>query len=148
MPVEKVERGTERARELLRFVETCSWTEVRDHVAQMIRDWAFEDWETMFAAVRDGRIVGMASILKTDYYPLPEITPWVSCIFVTEEYRGQGICGELIDCANRCLKAAGFSRSYIPTGISGLYERYGYRYLRDIVNYGGEVDRLYGKDLD
>ena len=28
-----------------------------------------------------------------------------------------------------------------------LYEKYGYHYLKDIVNYGGGRDRLYGKDL-
>ena len=28
-----------------------------------------------------------------------------------------------------------------------LYEKYGYRYVKDIVNYGGGTDRLYAKDL-
>lgn len=28
---------------------------------------------------------------------------------------------------------------------TGLYEKYGYRYLRDITNYGGGTDRLYVK---
>ncbi len=146
--IEKVEQGSELAQELLRFVETCSWTDVREHVAQTLRDWEFTDWETMFAAVRDGRIVGMASVMKTDYYPLLEVFPWVSCVFVTEEYRGRRISGELIAFANRYLRALGFRRSYIPTEFTGLYEKYGYRYLRDIVNYGGGVDRLYVKDLD
>ena len=54
--------------------------------------------------------------------------------------------GELIACANRYLKSLGFDRSYIPSAQVGLYERYGYRYLRDIVNYGGGTDRLYVKD--
>lgn len=29
----------------------------------------------------------------------------------------------------------------------GLYEKYGYRYLWDIVNYGGEADHLFVKEL-
>ena len=145
--IEKVERGSELAEELLRFVEQCSWIEARDHIAQMIREWVFTDWETMFAAVSDGNIVGMASVMKTDYYPIPEVFPWVSCIFVTEKFRGRRISGELIACANRYLKQLGFARSYIPSEFSGLYEHYGYEYLRDIVNYGGGTDRLYAKDL-
>ena len=28
-----------------------------------------------------------------------------------------------------------------------MYEKYGYRYLKDIVNYGGGTDRLYVKEL-
>ena len=97
------------------------------------------------AAIIDGKIVGMASTMKTDYYPLPDIYPWVSCIFVSEEYRGRKISGELIAYANRYLKDNGFDRSYIPAGFFGLYEHYGYTYLKDIVNYGGGTDHLFVK---
>ena len=145
--VEKVDRGTSLADQLLSFVEHCSWEGVKEHIAQMLTSWDFSDWETMFAATVDGKIVGMASVLKTDYYPLPDIFPWVSCIFVSEAYRGHRISGELISCANRYLKEQGFERSYIPTEYSGLYEHYGYQYLREITNYGGGTDRLYVKEI-
>ena len=143
----KVDQGTELADMILTYVEGCSWAEVKEHVAEMIRSWAFSDWETMFAAIQDGKIAGMAAVLKTDYYPLPDIFPWVSCIFVSEEYRGQKISGDLIAYANQYLKKNGFSRSYIPTGFLGLYEHYGYTYLKDIVNYGGGTDHLFVKNF-
>lgn len=147
LSVVKVEKDTPFAQEFLHFVENCSWREVRDHIAGLIREWKFTDWETMFAAVKDGRIVGMASVLKTDYYPLPEIFPWVSCVFVEKPYRGQRISEKLIDAANRYAKEQGFTKTYIPTEYTGLYERYGYTYVKDIVNYGGGTDRLYVKSL-
>ena len=143
----KVDKGTELADKLLTYVESCSWVEVKAHIAEMIRSWEFSDWETMIVMITDGKIVGMASVMKTDYYPLPDIFPWVSCIFVSEEYRGRKISGELIDHANRYLKEKGFSRSYIPSEFTGLYERYGYTYLRDIVNYGGGTDHLFVKEF-
>ena len=147
LSVVKVEKDTPFAQEFLHFVANCSWTEVRDHIAGLIREWKFTDWETMFAAVKDGRVVGMVSVLKTDYYPLPEIFPWVSCVFVEKPYRGQRISKKLIDAANRYAKEQGFTRTYIPTEHKGLYERYGYTYVKDIVNYGGGTDRLYVKNL-
>ncbi len=143
----KVDRGTELADLLLTYAEGCSWAEAKEHIAEMIRSWAFKDWETMFAAISDGKIVGMAAALMTDYYPLPDICPWVSCIFVSEEYRGQKLSGDLIAYANKYLKRNGFGRSYIPSGFFGLYERYGYTYLKDIVNYGGGTDHLFVKDF-
>jgi GNAT superfamily N-acetyltransferase len=143
----KVEKDTPFVDEFLHFVENCSWTEVRDHIAGLIREWQFTDWETMFAAVKDGKIIGMTSVLKTDYYPLPDIYPWVSCVFVEKPYRGQRISEKLIEKANAYAKEQGFTKTYIPTEFTGLYERYGYRYLKDIVNYGGGTDRLYVKDL-
>ena len=145
--IRKVDKDTELSKMLLSLVENCSWTEAKDHIAGMIRSWAFSDWETMFAALRDGKIVGMASAMKTDYYPLPDICPWVSCVFVSEEYRGQKISGELIEYANQYLKDHGFSRSYIPTESFGIYEHYGYIYLKDIVNYGGGTDHLFVKEF-
>ena len=145
--IRKVDKDSELSKMLLSFVENCSWTEAKDHIAGMIRSWAFSDWETMFAALRDGKIVGMASAMKTAYYPLPDICPWVSCVFVSEEYRGQKISGELIEYANQYLKDHGFSRSYIPTESFGIYEHYGYIYLKDIVNYGGGTDHLFVKEF-
>ena len=74
MMIIKVDRDTELAKMLLSFAENCSWDGVKDHIADMLRSWTFSDWETMFAAIADGKIVGMASVMKTDYYPLAEIS--------------------------------------------------------------------------
>lgn len=145
--VRKVAEGTPLAAELLEFAEGFSWEEVREHTVRTIRDWLFEEWETPFAAVADGRIIGMATLMKTDYYPLPEVFPWVSTVFVSEAFRGRRISEKLIDAANAFASSLGFKRTYIPSEYVGLYEKYGYRYVRDIVNYGGGVDRLYAKQL-
>lgn len=143
----KVDKNTSFADDFLHFAENCSWTEVRDHIAALIRNWEFSDWETMFAAFADGRIVGMASILKTDYYPMPEIFPWISCVFVETEYRGLRLSEKLIAYAEEYAKQQGFKKAYIPSEHTGLYEKYGYTYVKDIVNYGGGTDRLYAKEL-
>lgn len=145
--IKKVEKDTKLQEELLEFVKNCSWVETKDHIASNIEKWVFEDWETIFAAVAGGKVVGMTSIMKTDYYPVTDIYPWVSCVFVTEDYRGQRLSAKLIAKANEYAKDLGFERTYIPSEHNGLYERYGYTYLRDIVNYGGDVDRLYVKEL-
>ncbi len=142
----KAEKDTAFAKEFLHFVKQCSWTEVREHIARMLRKWEFSDWEAMFGAVLDGKIIGMTSILKTDYYPLPEIFPWISCVFVEKEYRGERISEKLIRHAEGYAKEQGFKKVYIPSEHTGLYEKYGYRYVKDIVNYGGGTDRRYEKE--
>lgn len=147
LEIRKVDKNTEMADRLLNFVENFSWIDVKEHILWTINNWSFTDWETMFVAVADGQIVGMASIMKTDYYPLPEIYPWISSVFVTESYRGHRISEKLINFANDYAKENGFKRTYIPTEHIGLYEKYGYRYLKDIVDYGKETVRLYVKDL-
>lgn len=145
--IRKVDRGTEMAEALLRFVENFSWDEVKEHTVRVIQNWEFEGWETPFVVLADGCIAGMVTIMKSDYYPLPEIFPWISTLFVSEEYRGSRISGKLVDFANEYAKQHGFDRTYIPSEHIGLYEKYGYSYLRDIVNYGGGTDRLYVREL-
>ena len=145
--IRKVEKGTLLADQLIDFVAHFSWEEVKEHTLKSLHQWEFTDWETMMVAIVKGKIVGMASLLKTDYYPLPEICPWVSSLFVSEEYRGQRISQMLVDYANAYALSLGFVRTYIPSEHVGLYEKYGYTYLKDIVNYGGGTDRLYVKEL-
>ena len=145
--IEKVDKGTKTATALLEFVKSFSWEEVKEHTVRVIKDWEFEEWETPFVAMADGRIIGMVTLMKTDYYPLPEIYPWVSTLFVSEEYRGNRISKRLIDFANEYANSLGFDTTYIPSEHTGLYEKYGYSYLKDITNYGGGTDRLYAKEI-
>lgn len=147
LEIRKVDKDTDLAEKLIRFVEHFSWEDVKEHILQMLRTWAFTDWEAVFVAIADGQIVGMTTVMKTDYYPLPEIFPWISSVFVSEDYRGHRISEKLIDFANAYAKANGFDRTYIPSEHIGLYEKYGYRYLKDIVNYVNGTDRLYVKEL-
>jgi GNAT superfamily N-acetyltransferase len=145
--IKKVDRGTEMAEELLAFVKNFSWNEVKEHTIRVVGNWEFEEWETPLVALAGDCIVGMVTIMKTDYYPLPEIYPWISTLFVSEEYRGHRISKKLIDFANEYAKDIGFDNTYIPSEHIGLYEKYGYSYIRDIRNYGGGTDRLYVKNL-
>ena len=145
--IRKVNRDTALLNSLVDFVEHFSWLEVKEHTLRVLGNWEFEAWETPFAAMAGDRIVGMATLMKTDYYPLPEIYPWISTLFVSEEYRGRRISAGLIDFANRYAKGIGFSKTYIPTGHIGLFEKYGYHFVKNIVNYGNGVDRLYEKDI-
>ena len=145
--IQKVDKNTYLADDLLNFVENFSWLAVKEHTVKVIQNWEFADWETPFIAMVNGQIVGMVTIMKSDYYPLPEVFPWISTLFVSETFRGNRISGKLIDFANEYAKDIGFNRTYIPTGHIGLYEKYGYCYIKDIVNYGGDTDRLYTKEL-
>ncbi len=145
--LQKVDKGTPLAEDLLDFVKNFSWLDVKEHTVRVLENWEFEEWETPFVATVNGKIVGMATIMKSDYYPLPQIFPWISTLFVSEEYRGNRISEKLIEFANQYAKAIGFDKTYIPTENIGLYEKYGYRYVKDIVNYGNGIDRLYVKEL-
>lgn len=148
LTIQKVNKDSEMASKLINFIENFSWIAIKDHMIKMVQIWKFIEWETPFVATIDNTIIGMVTIMKSDYYNLSDIYPWVSSVFVSEEYRGNKISGNLIDFANTYAKEIGFKKTYIPTKYVGLYEKYGYYYLKDIVNYNNGVRRLYVKELE
>ena len=141
----KVEQGSILAKMFRDYVASFSWEEAKEHLLRMINTWTRTTLEAPFVMLNGEKIIGMVTVAKTDYYPLPDIFPRVSGIFVSEEYRGHRLSGQLIDFANAYLRSLGFVKSYIPSIHTGLYEKYGY--VLDIVNYGGGTDRLYRKEL-
>ena len=128
------------------FAENCSWVAGK-HFAQLLRENRFTDWEAAFAAVEDGEVIGYCTFLKEDYYPENRYSPWISSLFVDEVFRGRGIAGKLIKAAEEYAKANGFIIVYIPSDMSGFYEKYGYEKIDSLINYGGDTDDIFRKEL-
>ena len=128
------------------FAENCSWVAGK-HFAQLLRGNRFTDWEAAFAAIKDGEVIGYCSFLKEDYYPENRYSPWISSLFVDEVFRGRGIAGKLIKAAEEYAKANGFITVYIPSDMSGFYEKYGYEKIDTLINYGGDTDDIFSRVL-
>ena len=128
------------------YAQHCSWV-AGPHLAGMLRENRFTDWEAVFAAMQGEEIIGYCTFLKTDYYPENRYWPWISSMFVGESHRGQGVCGMLIEGAVRYAREQGFQRVYIPSDMVGFYERYGFAKIDELVNYGGDVDSIFARDI-
>lgn len=128
------------------FAENCSWIAGK-HVAQMMRENRFTDWEAIFFAMEDGRFAGYCTFLKEDYYPENRYSPWISSMFVEESFRGRRLSGQMIDFVCGYAREKGFRRVYIPTDTPRLYERFGFTVIDSLTNYGGDVDQILAKDI-
>ncbi len=128
------------------YAEHCAWV-AGPHLAGMLRENRLTDWEAVFAAFDRGEIIGYCTFLKTDYYPENRYSPWISSIFVEERHRRKGVCGLLIEAAVRYARKQGFRRVYIPSDMNGFYERFGFCRIDELVNYGGDVDGVFARDI-
>lgn len=128
------------------YAQSCSWI-AGPHLAEMLRENRFSDWEAVFAAMDGERIVGFCTFLKTDYYPENRYWPWISSIFVDEQYRGRRISGLMIEKAIEYAKEQGFDKVYIPSDMTGFYEKYGFELMDRLVNYGGDEDNVFMKRI-
>lgn len=85
----------------------------------------FKDWESVFVAVKDDKIVGYCTIAEKDFYPESRYSPWVSLVFVDEKCRGNRISQKMIEKVLEYAKGIGLKKVYIPTDMDGFYEKYG-----------------------
>lgn len=131
---------------IIEYAESCSWVAGK-HVAEMMRENRFQDWEAVFAAVDGGSVIGFCTLMKTDYYPENRYSPWISSIFVDEHHRGSRISEKMVRHASDYAKAQGFCKVYIPSGMNGFYEKYGFEKIDELKNYGGDIDNIYSKDV-
>ena len=144
--VERLTPDSPRWQQAIDLAQHCSW-EAGPHFAQLLRENRFADWETAFAACAGDEVVGFCSFLKEDYYPDHRYWPWISSLFVTEAWRGRRVSRQLIRAAEEYAQAAGFDTVYIPSDMEGFYEKCGYVPCDRLVNYGGDTDTIFRKDL-
>jgi len=142
----KAEKESELWVRLTEYADNCSWLAGK-HLADMMRGYEFKLWEGVFAAVSDGEIAGFCTFLETDYYPDNRYFPWISTVFVDEKYRGSRISGKMIEKVCEHAREHGFSRVYIPSDMTGFYEKYGFSKIDELVNYGGDTDNIFVKDI-
>lgn len=124
------------------FAENCSWIAGK-HMAGMLKENRFTDWESFFIAVKNNHIIGYCSFLKEDYYPENRYSPWISGVFVTENERGKRVSHKMIEAAVNYAKENEFSKVYIPSDMKGFYEKCGFAKIDKLKNYGGDEDDIF-----
>ncbi len=78
---------------------------------------------TLVASLR-GKPVGTVSLKESDLETRPDLTPWVTSLFVVERFRGKGIGARLMDAVE--LKAArlGIKKLFLFTADPDLATRF------------------------
>ena len=146
MLVQRVEPNSGLEKQLIVYARNCSWV-AGEHLAMLIEERQLTDWEAVFVLTDEKGIWGFCTLLKTDYYPENRYWPWISSIFVDEQYRGRRISGLMIEKAMEYAKEQGFDKVYIPSDMTGFYEKYGFELIDRLVNYGGDEDNVFMKRI-
>ena len=82
--------------------------------------------------------VGFVSLIKTNHPSKPELTPWLSSLFVLPELRNEGIGKFLVNACIEKARAHGHSKLFLMTADkAAYYERLGWQ-RHEIVQRGGK----------
>ncbi len=133
--------------ETIALAEGCSWR-AGPVLASLMRDAQFLSWERVFCAVEGGRVVGFCTLTARDELPEKyDYTPFIGFVFVEEAARGHRISEQLLRGAEAYAAELGFDVLYIMSGEKGLYEKYGFRFLKELPTIYGGMDQLFVKEL-
>ena len=146
MNISRIEPNSEIWGKIINYSKSCSWVAGK-HLADMMENDSLTEWESVFAAISENKIIGFCTFLKTDYYPENRYSPWISSIFVDEAYRGCRISGKMIETVIAYAKKQGFSKVFIPSDMIGFYEKYGFEKIDELQNYSGEFDSIFAKEI-
>ena len=74
-------------------------------------------------------IVGGLGVIENDFHDRKDLAPNVCAVYTEQEYRCQGIAGQLLDTVVDDMKSKGISPIYLITDHTNFYERYGWEFL-------------------
>lgn len=75
------------------------------------------------------KIVGGLGVIENDFHDRKELSPNICAVYVEENYRCQGIAGEMLDFACQDMKERGRDTLYLLTDHTSFYERYGWNFF-------------------
>ena len=75
------------------------------------------------------KIVAGLGVIENDFHNRPDLSPNICAVYTEQDYRKQGIAGELLNMAVEDLKSKDIRPVYLLTDHQGFYERYGWEFL-------------------
>ena len=128
------------------YAEACSWR-AGVSLAHDMRGGAFEDWETVIAALDGAAVCGFCTVSKKDCMPDLPYTPYVGYVFVDEACRGRRLSEKMIAFAGEYLKGLGFHEMYLTSDHVNLYEKYGFTAIDRQQAFWGGLETIFRKAL-
>lgn len=137
--------------------------------AELVSRWVAEEWrrlplhDYLDAVTRDekwaaplprvliaqshGTVIGTASLLEADMENRRDLDPWLGCVYVHPEHRGQGIGSRLIERAEQMAESLGFRTLHLFTSEhQDLYEGHDWSVV-ERTTYEGEDVAIMRKEI-
>lgn len=96
-----------------------------------------------FIALEAGRPVATVGLWRSDLLSRQDLTPWLAALYVDEAHRGKGLGRRLLEYVAGFSRRAGFERLYLYTAFTGYYERFGWEYMGEGMEYPEQRVFLY-----
>ncbi|PDO84267.1 GNAT family N-acetyltransferase [Kosakonia pseudosacchari] len=96
-----------------------------------------------FVLVDEDQLLGTVGLWRCDLISRQDLFPWLAALYVKESARGQGLAGQLQRHVIEQAKAMGFQELHLYSACRDFYERFGWRYIGDGLDYPDKTVHLY-----
>jgi GNAT superfamily N-acetyltransferase len=142
--------SSENKEHWLQKIEECDW-DAGKYLAYLLKTNGLFDLVgegSRVLMLTDGdELVSFCTLAKYDDVQPTELTPWSGWIYTFPAYRGRRLAGKLLEYAENLARKDGAVALHISTNHDGLYEKYGYEFLKYEKDVEGEDTKVYIKRL-
>lgn len=101
--------------------------------------------------VEDGNLLAFCTLAERDEITEEEtesdMKPWIGFVYTFPNHRGNRYSEKLIRHACELAKGDGYGKIYLSSNETGLYEKYGFVFLKMLHTVWGEETQVFVKEL-
>lgn len=133
----------------LKEIKKCEWSAAQ-LLSRMLTENTFHKtlgYGTLYLLVDNTHLISFGTLTQKDCFEDNNMYPWIGYIFTKPQYRGHRYSQKIINKMISDARKEGYSRVYLATEHIGLYEKYGFTYLKDRIDIWGDNNRIYYMNL-
>ncbi len=100
-----------------------------------------------FVAADGETLLGTVGLWRCDLISRQDLYPWLAALYIDEKQRGCGLGEQLQHYVIEYARSLGYPHLYLYSACKGYYERFGWRYIGDGLDYPNTPVHLYQFDL-
>ena len=93
--------------------------------------------------VENDIIISFCTYVFQDEINALDMFPWIGFVYTYPNFRGNYYFKKLLDRIIILAKNENYKELYVSTNEVGLYEKYGFQYLKEMVDITGNPSRIY-----
>lgn len=119
-------------------------SESRDFFASVVATSQREgEMPLTFIAVEGEKLLGTVGLWRCDLISRQDLHPWLAALYIDEKQRGRGLGAKLQEHVIEHARTLGYPQLYLYSACKDYYERFGWQYIGDGLDYPNKLVHLY-----